>query len=281
MVKSSWRTKVKTLLSVVWLMLTFSIVAWWLVYSLQRTDISEATHRMFAWEGAILLLAILVGGGTMTILTYKDEQRQHRLRFFFATFSHDIKTSIARLRLQADVLEEDSEQSKNPVFKRLIHDITRLELQLENSLLLSNLESGFYVEEFTLSSVIKTLRNDFSDLKIELNHDAKIKADKRAFFSVIRNIFQNSVLHGKADAVQIQATAQGSDVLISILDNGSGFQGNSKKLGKEILRSQDSRGNGIGLFLSKRLVSKMKGRLQFSTSPSGFKADLQIPGGMA
>jgi signal transduction histidine kinase len=123
-VKSSWRTRIKTVLAIVWLLITFSIVAWWLVYSLQREDISESAHRMFAWEGSILLACVLLGGGTMAFLTYKDEQRQHRLQFFFSTFSHDIKTSIARLRLQADVLEEDAEQSKNPVFKRLLHDIT-------------------------------------------------------------------------------------------------------------------------------------------------------------
>ncbi len=281
MAKSSWRTKIKTVLALIWLILTFSTVAWWLVYSLKRTDISDAAHRMFAWEGSILLAAILIGGGMMTILTYKDEQRQHRLQFFFSTFSHDIKTSIARLRLQADVLEEDAEQSKNPIFKRLIYDITRLELQLENSLLLSNLEEGFFTEEFSLSSVIKLLRNDFSDLKIELNQDAFIKADKRAFLSVIRNLFQNSVLHGKADSVQIHAQIDASNIQISFLDNGTGFQGDLQKLGEEILQSQGSRGNGIGLLLSKHLINKMNGHVHFRPSNQGFKTDIQIPGRLA
>jgi signal transduction histidine kinase len=125
------------------------------------------------------------------------------------------------------------------------------------------------------------LRNDFGDLKIELNQDAVIRADKRAILSVVRNIFQNSVLHGKADLIQIEAHPIGQNIRVSILDNGSGFLGDLQKIGEEILQSQDSRGNGIGLLLSKRLINKMKGNLQFSTSTNGFKAEIQIPGGLA
>ena len=137
------------------------------------------------------------------------------------------------------------------------------------------------MEEFSLSSVIKLLRNDFSDLNIELNQDAFIKADKRAFLSVIRNLFQNSVLHGKADSVQIHAQVEGSNIQISFLDNGTGFQGDLKKLGEEILQSQGSRGNGIGLLLSKRLINKMKGHVHFRPTNQGFKTDIQIPGRLA
>ncbi len=282
MIKKRWNAKFKTILAIVWFVFTFSLVGWWLIYSLNRTDLSPVAHRMFQWEGSILLAAVLIGGGTMIFLTYRDEKRHERLKFFFSTFSHDIKTSISRLRLQAEVLEENFEQVTNPVFQRLIQDINRLDLQLENSLLLSNLEeSPLFIEEMSLSQIIQLLRADFSDLKIELTRDARVQADKRAFISVIRNLLQNSVVHGKAEAVQIQPRLDKNTLVILIQDNGSGFSGDLKKLGEEILSSQDLRGNGIGLLLSRRLMQKMKGELEFSSDQKGFRASLRTPGGFA
>ena len=138
---------VKTALAIIWFAFTFSLVTWWWIFFLLRLNPTEdasieqlrKSHRMFAWEGSILLAAILLGGIALVIFTYRDQKRHQRLRFFFSTFSHDIKTSIARLRLQAEVLEEDLHSNTHPVMKRLIQDIQRLDLQLENSLLLSNL----------------------------------------------------------------------------------------------------------------------------------------------
>lgn len=274
-----WNTKLKTTLAVIWFVFTFSLVTWWLVYSLRRDDLNTTAHRMFAWEGSILLAAVLIGGGVMVFLSYRDEQRHQRLRFFFSNFSHDIKTSISRLRLQAEVLEEDAEQMKNPVFRRLIQDINRLDLQLENSLLLSSFaQSPLFLEELSLSQMISSLRSDFSDLKVELNQDAIVRVDKRAFLSVLRNLFQNSVLHGKADAVQIHVSGQAPEILIRVRDNGLGFKGEIHRLGQGILRSNDQRGNGIGLFISRSLVRKMRGQLNFFTDNQGFEAQLKIPG---
>lgn len=279
MPKQSRRTKLKTLLAFIWFLFTFSLVSWWWIYSLRRADLSHGDHRMFAWEGAILLAAVLIGGGTMVFLTYVDEQRHQRLRLFFSTFSHDIKTSISRLRLQAEVLEEDLGELKNPVFQRLLQDINRLDLQLENSLLLSSLAGrNLFIEEFPLSQMISSLRSEFSDLNIELNQDARLRADRRAFTSVLRNLLQNSVLHGKATTIQIDVRAQGSGLQILISDNGAGFKGDLHRLGRGLLRSEDARGNGIGLYISRRLMSKMKGSLDFATGSSGFQARIRAPG---
>lgn len=279
MAKRGWTTKIKTLLAIAWFVFTFSLVTWWWWFSLTRLPAGGPMHRMFLWEGSILLAAVLIGGLTFIFFVYKDHRRHQRLRFFFSTFSHDIKTSIARLRLQAEVLEEELADKKSPVLKRLIQDIARLELQLENSLQLSNLEEGIlFIEDFKLSQILSVLRADFGDLKIELNQDAKMQADRRAVLGILKNIFQNSLTHGKADQMQITVKSLGRDLQIQIADNGAGFTGEVRKLGQEILRSQDPKGNGIGLMLSRRLIQKMKGDLRFDSSSRGFVALLTLPG---
>lgn len=274
----------KTILAFVWFVFTFSLVSWWWIYSLLRSqEITPkgSAQRMFVWEGSILLGAILVGGIALIIFTYRDQKRHERLRFFFSTFSHDIKTSIARLRLQAEVLEEEQSAQSNPVMQRLIKDIQRLDLQLENSLLLANVEDGKLLdEEVSLGSLFDDLRNDFPDLSIELEKEAFIIGDRRALLSVFRNLLQNSVLHGKATAIRIKVIPMNDRQLeLHIEDNGLGFKGDASRLGSELLISTDSRGNGIGLLLTKRLVQKMKGRIQYkSKEHSGFESVLFLNG---
>lgn len=270
----------KTVLAIIWFAFTFSLVTWWWIFFLMRTTSTE-THKMFAWEGSILLAAILFGGIALIVFSYRDQLRHKRLLFFFATFSHDIKTSIARLRLQAEVLEEELHGQAHPVLKRLVNDILRLDLQLENSLQLANLEEGRpHLEDVTLTSLIASLRVEFPDISIELEKDAFIRGDRRALISVLRNLFQNSVQHGKASLVRIKAKALSNSRLeIVIQDNGLGMKGSSTKLGSDILVSTDARGNGIGLLITKRLINKMGGEIQFiSQDKEGFTSTLQVEG---
>lgn len=281
MARKVWPTKLKTFLAILWFLFTFSLVTWWWWFSLTRLEQGTPVHRMFLWEGSILIAAVLIGGVTLIFFTYKDQKRHERLRFFFSTFSHDIKTSIARLRLQAEVLDEELSQMKSPILKRLVQDITRLELQLENSLQLSNLErSPLFIEEFKLSQILPVLRSDFTDLEVVLNQDARLKADRRALLRILKNIFQNSLTHGKASQVQMAVKAEGKTLRLQISDNGQGFKGDLKRIGQEILQSQDSKGNGIGLMLSKRMMKKMNGDLRCESSPQGFKITLALPGGI-
>lgn len=288
MKKEFSKSHLKTALAVIWFAFTFSLVTWWWVFFLVRMDSRPASleqlqnsYRMFAWEGSILLAAILLGGIALVIFTYRDQVRHQRLRFFFSTFSHDIKTSIARLRLQAEVLEEEFQDSPQPVMKRLIQDIHRLDLQLENSLHLATLEQGLLLkEDISFADLISTLRGEFPELTIQLERKVLVKGDRRALLSLLRNVLQNAIAHGKASviSIQVQEMAHGQ-VELRIQDNGLGFKGPLKKLGGEILTSKDAHSNGIGLLISKRLVEKMKGALSFeSKDNSGFTAVLELEG---
>ncbi len=284
MFKKFVKSNIKTLLAVIWFAFTFSLVTWWWIFILNQIKGTESFLRMVAWEGSILLAAIFLGGTALIIFSHNDQKQNQRLRFFFSTFSHDIKTSISRLRLQADVLEENLQSERNPVLKRLINDIFRLDLQLENSLFLSSLEAGKLLsEQVSLNELLSSLRSDFSDLTIDLEKEVHIHGDRRALLSIFRNILQNSVLHGNADLVKIETVkVNDKKVEISISDNGSGFHGDVKKLGAQLLSSTSQQGNGIGLFICKRLLQNMDGDLRFESNSSGrFKSILSVVGSLA
>jgi hypothetical protein len=275
--------KIKTFLAIAWCVFTVSMVGWWWLYALDAHDSPTEIlrkHNMFMWEGSIFLAAVVLGGASLIFLAHRDQKRHEQLRTFFATFSHDIKTSITRLRLQAEVLEEDNALQKSPVLERLIHDISRLDLQLENSLWLSMPDSkNILLEKLVLSKMLESVRGLWTELEFRIDQDAEILADRRAMSSVLRNIIQNAVLHGQATHVEFSAKAVGSDkVEISVQDNGSGFTGDVRALGQHMHPSRSEKGNGIGLYLSQRLLKKMKGRLHFEKPSRGLRAVVQLPG---
>ncbi len=291
--------RVKTLLAILWFGFTLALVAWWWFFSMKQTELKDSARRMFFWEGSSLIAFVIVGGGMLVFLTYRDERRHERLKFFFSNFTHDIKTSISRLQLQAEVLKEESKENpnekQNPVFQRLVNDVSRLDLQLENSLWFANLEdSQFYIEKLSLVALIEKLKNDFENLKFKIEGNEVALFDRRALASVFRNLFQNALIHGKATEVNLKIEVQGSFVHVTLSDNGVGFQGEVLKLGNEILREQNGRGNGLGLMLSRRLMKRMKGDLRIfksgststsvektkgvsSSSSNGFKAEVILP----
>lgn len=275
--------KIKTLLAVIWCVFTVSMVAWWWVYALSpRASPDEIIrkHRMFMWEGSIFLATVVIGGASLIFLAHRDQKRHEQLRTFFATFSHDIKTSITRLRLQAEVLEEDNAVQKSPVLERLVQDISRLDLQLENSLWLATPDSNnFLSEKLQLSKMLESVRGLWTELEFRIDQDAEVIADRRALVSILRNLIQNSVLHGQATHIEFSAKRLNADkVEISVRDNGAGFHGDVSLLGTNMHPSRNDKGSGIGLYLSQKLLQKMNGRMHFEKADRGLRAVIQLPG---
>lgn len=293
-----------------WLIFTSAMVIWWwslgitelqrslgqpeLQRSLGQSELqqglslhaaSQTKYRMMMWEGGFFLFAILAGGGFLIFLLLKDFQRQKQVKMFFATFSHDLKTSIARLRLQADVLREDNLFAKNRTLEILARDIDQLDLQLENSLILSQGSQRLSVEEnLPLSNFIEALRRNWENLEISLEREAWLRGDRRTILSLFRNLIQNSVNHGGATKIIISPREHGPGAKLRILvkDNGRGFSGDPKQLGLSPLPSQEDSGNGIGLFLCKNLLLLQKGELVFENDSSqGFVAQITIPGSLS
>lgn len=275
------KNKIKIFLAVTWSVFTTSLIIWWWVWALRLSEqISESKHKMIIYEGITLIAIVIIGSAFLIGYVWQDYKRNQKLQLFFSIFSHDIKTSISRLRLQAEILQEQLPTANNPSLNRLIDDVTRLDLQLENSLLFTNIDRfQFFMEKTKLSQLIAATRSDFAQLNVELKQDVELTTDKKWFLSILKNIFQNSILHGKANRIEISARPHSSGIEITIADNGVGFaQKDFDQLGSHIYKSNHQQSNGIGLYLSKVLIRKLNGDLAFSSDVSGFKAHFYLRG---
>lgn len=285
-------SKIKIWLAVGWLIFNTAMVLWWGSFILADFKNSEHPqdhykYRMLFSEGIFFLVSNFVGGVSLIVLLQRDKSRQKTLKNFFSSFSHDLKTTLSRLRLQSDLLKEQALFKQDSNLLRMTDEITNLDLQLENSLYLAQEEEPMFVEsEIHLAKMIESLRNEFENIEISLDKKVILNADRRALMSVFRNLFHNAIIHGRASKITIQTESLGrQQIKIIIQDNGQGFSGDLARLGlfprfenKQKTSETISSGQGLGLFLCRQLMHKQKGRLEFVHSASGFCSHLTLPG---
>lgn len=279
---------IKLALAVGWLVFSVIFAIWWFKLSLDHIsklmnfDPANADHwarqkRMIFSEGMAWIVLLAVGGGALIAFVQNERLRVRRIREFFASFSHEVKTSLASLRLQAEALKDELHDVNSPILGRLIGDTVRLQVQLENSLFFASQDNlQLFLEPVRIAPIVERMREQWPNLTINLNQDARVRADERAMRSILGNLVQNAFVHGKASSIQIDVQDSGPDILISIHDNGKGFDGDPQTLGQLFFRPKKSSGSGLGLYICKLLVKRMEGEINFVHANSGFRSELRL-----
>lgn len=280
------REQLKLVLILFWLIFTVTFAIWWFKFSFDhigqlstlqpdRSAHWERQKRMVLWEGSTWLVLLALGGGALVMLAQREKSRARRIREFFASFSHEVKTSLASLRVQAESLQDELGKASSPVLDRLVGDTVRLQLQLENSLFLSSEEDlKLYVQALRLDQLIERTREQWPNLEIELSGAATVNADERALRTILSNLVQNALVHGKARRVRFEVAREAGRVRLTVKDDGRGFEGDVGALGVLFHRPRSTSGSGLGLYISRMLARKMGGEIRFESSPQGFQTDL-------
>jgi signal transduction histidine kinase len=274
------RLRLHYTIAAVWLVFMLAMAVWWISLGLTMTN----RHRMFLWEGGTFL-ALLVAGGLVIVLAIRREHA-HRMALegFFMSFTHDLKTAIASIQLQAEGLREDwPEGAASQPLDRLLHDTVRLQIQLENSLFVAQPDGRLLRERIDARAAIERLTQDWPHLSVRVTGAGVVRADARALDTVFRNLFQNAVVHGGATAVDAHIEqASGSVVRIAFHDNGRGVPiERLGDLGAPFSRVSHTSGTGVGLFVSRQILERLGGSLRFSSGNrpgDGFTAAVELPG---
>jgi len=289
----------RTITAVAWLTISLSLGFWWTIMGLrQAKDLADLQvkfegqltkeivnnlqrkDRMIKMEGGFFLLLLTVGGFMLIFMSIKDEKRNQMLKDFFATVSHEMKTPLASLRLQAEsLIDYIKNKSQKKILTRLITDIQRLELQMEKALYLASISrsESLFITENTVQSILLPLLEYDQNIKFKGNHEIILICDKKATESMIKNLVENSFQHGKATLVEIDAKELDTWVCLEICDNGKGFSGEKAHIGELFYKHTALSGSGIGLYLVKTLMKKMNGKVEFCFPNSGFCVKLYFP----
>ncbi len=287
---------IRVMIGILWLALSVSLGTWWAIIGVRQsesiaelkkatginTDLEaleyiEKQHRMIRYEGIFFLFLISGGGLSLIFMSVRDVRRNKMIKDFFATVTHEMKTPLASLRLQAESLEELLTSSKHKVLvKRLISDSGRLELQMDKALYLASISrsESLFTETISIGDVISHVSGYFDNVDYHLDRNITVRGDRRALESIFRNLIENAFHHGEASSVDLEISSKNGMVSVVVADNGSGFRGDLNKVGRLFHRHSTSSGSGVGLFLVKALVKKMQGTVSFENTYPGFKVSL-------
>jgi len=273
-------------LTLVWVLMLLGLGSWWLylVFKL-HTSLSEINLpqlgsqarflNMMKWEGSFFFIFLVLLGGSLFIMYFRDMKKTKSMQAFFSSLSHELKTPLASMRLQVEVIKDliedethDHDQLSN-LASRLVQDTTKLEGELEKSLQLSRIEEdgSLTLEPMSLDRYLKRHALKLNGvLQIEFDIDEKAKevlADELALNVIFRNLFENTQRHNpKSKKVLISTQPKGAYVELIYDDLGKKFLGSTYRLGELFYKFDSSKGSGIGLYLIKNLMRKMDGNFE-------------------
>jgi signal transduction histidine kinase len=283
--------RIEYALTVAWLAFTVSLAIWWMIFGLRQADtlgkVAQVrpaelakVHAMLLGEGSALIASLVAGGGAILYSIRRERLRHGAVEEFFAAFTHELRTSLASFRLQVESLQEDFAErgEESPLLDRLVKDSVRVQLQLDNSLFYANRNKGaLFIEPLPLRRTVESIAPEFADLRVTIDGDVTLLADARALESVLRNLFQNALVHGHATAVAIRVADRGNSASIVIEDDGKGPATDPEQLGQLFFRPTSRSGTGVGLYISRQLVRRMKGAMLLSRANRGLIATLELP----
>jgi signal transduction histidine kinase len=269
--------------------MTTALTSWWLLFSLRgirswvtlppTPDQAQRYERMLRLEGSFLIVLLISGGGALLYSLWQMQASRERVEKFFVVFTHELKTSLARMRLQTELLEETEINQKR--IQQLQEDTVRIQIQLENALWMGR---GFgdrtFFEKLKLLDFVEHLRRDWPTLKLNLDADPKmyISIDRRLFQNIFQNLIQNALVHAEATEINMSWIFDSRQNLkIAFTDNGKGFRGEVQRLGELYSRHTSTSGTGIGLYVVNQSVQKLGGSVQYKSENSKFVVELFIP----
>lgn len=279
-------------LTILWVFTILCIGSWWLFLVIKLSTLLKLANvktsvdymRMAKWEGGFFIILLAVISFSLIYLYLQELKQTSSLKAFFASLTHELKTPLASMRLQAEVINDLVEQKQTENLsafgQRLIEDSKRLELEMDKILHLSRVEQGgtltlqgIHVHRF----LTNLMQKHYPHIKIELinlSDDLTIQADEFCLSLIFRNLVDNSLKHVK----NLQAIRIDFDGRFLTYQDGGHFDGNHNKIGTLFYKHNSPKGSGIGLYLISKLMNQMQGKLFITHSPLRFELEFKMGG---
>ena len=272
--------KVLITLTCFWLLSIMALGSWWLFLVVKTSrELHRNVMTMVLWEGAFFFSFLLFISGTLFYFYWQDLKKNRAMASFFTSLTHELKTPLASMRLQAEVIQETLHEGKanhrhlNNLTERLIEDAERLEDELDKLLQLSRIERGgaIRLEKIVLADFFNHFKEKNKgkiNLEFVSRFDGDVWGDEFSLNLIFRNLISNSLRHAHSRRIKIVVEQDSLDrVQVIYRDEGGSYRGDLRQLGKLFQKSPRSKGQGIGLYLIKVLMKKMRGALSIENSP--------------
>ncbi|MDH6357321.1 HAMP domain-containing sensor histidine kinase [Parabacteroides sp. PF5-9] len=253
----------------------------------------QTKTQLTIWSIGCILLVVVV-----LILTYliriinrkqkelreakeKAEEADQMKSAFLANMNHEIRTPLNAIVGFSEVLidEQDSEsrkqfveiiQSNNELLQRLISDVLDISKIESNSLSLIYTRQDMPMMMHEIYNIIHLRIPDTIQLILEPCEPLILEADKNRLVQILTNLLTNAIKHTADGHVRFGYEVKNDDILFFVEDTGEGIQADrlERIFDRFVQLEHTKKGVGLGLAISKGLVTKMGGKI-WATSTIG------------
>ena len=239
----------------------------------------------------------------LAVLFFKNIQKQFRLKLreqkvhleilneekddLMSVVAHDLKSPLSQIQGLISILNLNNEPL-NKEQQQLIDSIdeiaTNQHNQISTFLNVKALEESIENEDFVhvpVNKIIKMVVDEMlplaftKNIQIETKNTSKelaITGSQKGLFKIISNLISNSIKYSHANTtITLEAKPENVHVLIVVKDQGQGFKKNEQHrvFEKNVVLSAkptaDESSSGMGLYIVKKYVDRMKGEVWFES----------------
>lgn len=222
--------------------------------------------------------------------TLKDKNQKIREKDSFiktslAAISHDMKTPLTVINTNLSLIRSSNEKDLNRL-RKIKGESEKIAAYIDD---LMEVSGGFIEEirpvKISLSEFMANLKANlslFEDMReeeigiindLKARNDYSIEIDKIRFDKAISQLLTNAFEHRKS-AVWLELAAKNGQIIITVADDGAGFDEKSLKDGKNLFYTDNygrtsGKGTGMGLFIGNSYIEAMGGRLVLENQNGG------------
>jgi PAS domain S-box-containing protein len=233
------------------------------------------------------------------VVLVRDVTAEHQLEEaksdFLSTISHELRTPLTTIKGSLQVIARPDVENlvREQMIEILRRGADRLERLVMNLLSVSQMEMGnvpVALEELGLHALVKrrarSLLVEHSRVELkEPDEDIYVRADKDHMGQIIDNLLDNARKFGGPEGkVTIEVSRHDGFGHLSVTDEGPGIAAlDQERVFERFVRlgdtlTRETQGAGVGLFITRRAVEAMGGRVWIDSEPGhGATFHIDIP----
>ncbi|GAA5214306.1 ATP-binding protein [Corallincola platygyrae] len=197
---------------------------------------------------------------------YLDDREE-----LFSAISHDLKTPITRLRLRAELLDDDEHSEK------FIKNLDELELMVKGALqCVKDTDIHENIESVDMMGLLQSIQEELADpetMSISGSVRAPFRGKPLALKRCLTNLIDNAIKYG--DRVKVTLLDYEQRLYVLFRDYGPGISlYDQKKIFEPYVRLDNTRnrnasGSGLGMGIARNIVRAHGGNLDLMNHPQG------------
>ncbi len=230
-----------------------------------------------------------VFGAILVLQDVSEERRLDYLKSEFITLaSHQLRTPLSALRWYVELIGEASERltdDERGYVKEMGVSLKRMANLLDSLLRASQMEEGglsLSLANTDINQLIAETDEDFRSIAKEHNISFSVslpdtpivaKTDPTLLRIVLQNLLSNATKYTRPEShISLSLETRGSGYSISVTDAGMGIpMAEQKRVFQKFFRAKnvrqmDTDGNGLGLYITKSIVERLGGTIDFKSA---------------